>query len=199
LAIPGLSGPELCNRIREAAPAVPIIVLSSAASERDKVAALDLGADDYLTKPFSLDELLARIRAVLRRSRSDRAQGATLEVGDFRLERDLRRITVLSKEVGLTPKEFEILSYLLSNPKKVVTQRELLIAVWGPESAEETDYLRVFISRLRHKIEPDPSSPHYILTVPWIGYRMEPGGGTGQSLTTPPAGPPLIFNFRFHI
>jgi two-component system KDP operon response regulator KdpE len=173
---PGLSGPELCDRIRAAAPAIPIIVLSSNGSESDRVAALDLGADDCLAKPFGPDELLARIRAVLRRSRSHQSLGAIHEVGDFSLDRNTRRITLLSKEIALTPKEFDILSYLLSNPKKVVTQRELLLAVWGPESAEETDYLRVYVSRLRRKVELDPGHPRYILTVPWIGYRMDPGG-----------------------
>jgi two-component system KDP operon response regulator KdpE len=178
---PGPSGPELCHPIREAAPAIPIIVLSSNASESDRVAALDLGADDCLTKPFGPDELLARIRAVLRRSRSHHGLGQALEVGDFSFDRNARRITLLSKEIGLTPKEFDILSYLLNNPRKVVTQRELLLAVWGPESAEEADYLRVYVSRLRRKIEPDPAHPRYILTVPWVGYRMDPAGPSGPS------------------
>ena len=173
---PGLSGPELCDRIREAAPAIPIIVLSSNGSESDRVAALDLGADDCLTKPFGPDELLARIRAVLRRSRPHQGLAHALEVGDFCLEPEIRRIMLLGKEINLTPKEFDILSYLLNNPKKVVTQRELLLAVWGPESAEEADYLRVYVSRLRRKVEPDPAHPRYILTVPWVGYRMDPSG-----------------------
>jgi two-component system KDP operon response regulator KdpE len=176
MGMPGLLDPELCQRIRETSPAVPIIVLSTKASESDKVLALDLGADDYLTRPFSLDELLARIRAVLRRSVFNGTPAATQEVGDFSIERDLRRITVLGKEVALTPKEFDILNHLLNHPRKVVTQRELLLAVWGPESVEETEYLRVFISRLRHKVEPDPAHPRYILTVPWVGYRIEPAG-----------------------
>jgi two-component system KDP operon response regulator KdpE len=176
IAVPSLLDPELCDRIRDASPALPIIILSSKASESDKVVALDLGADDYLTKPFSIDELLARIRALLRRSTLNRTPTGPLEVGDFTIERDLRRISVLSKEIGLTPKEFDILNHLLSNPKKTVTQREILVAVWGPESSEQTDYLRVFISRLRRKVEPDPTHPRYILTVPWIGYRIEPGG-----------------------
>jgi two-component system KDP operon response regulator KdpE len=173
---PGLSGPELCDRIRDAAPVVPIIVLTSQASERDRVAALDLGADDCLIEPFGPDELLARIRAVLRRSRSHQSPGAIHDVGDFSLDRDTRRITLLGKELALTPKEFDILSYLLSNPKKVVTQRDLLEAVWGPQSAEETDYLRVYVSRLRRKVEPDPVHPRYILTLLSIGYRLDPNG-----------------------
>ena len=176
---PGLSGPELCDRIREAAPVIPIIVLTSNASESDRIAALDLGADDCLTIPFGPDELIARIRAVLRRSRLHQSPGAIHEIGDFSLDRDARRITLLGKEIALTPKEFDILSYMLSNPKKVVTQRDLLVAVWGPESAEETDYLRVYISRLRRKVEPDPVHPRYILTAPWIGYRMDPAGEPG--------------------
>jgi two-component system KDP operon response regulator KdpE len=174
MGTPGLSGPELCDRIREVAPALPIIIISSQASESDKVAALDFGADDFVTTPFSMDELLARIRALVRRSRLRPAPAGPLEVGDFTIERDLRRITLLGKQVDLTPKEFEILSYLLSNPKKVITQRELLTAVWGPESAEASDYSRVFISRLRRKVETDPAHPRYILTIPWIGYRIEP-------------------------
>jgi two-component system KDP operon response regulator KdpE len=176
MTTPGLSGTELCDQIREAAPILPVIVLTSQASESDRVAALDLGADDCLTKPFGPDELLARIRAVLRRSRRHQSHGQPLEVGDFSIERDIRRIVLLGKEINLTPKEFDILSYLLNNPKKVVTHRELLLAVWGPESAEEADYLRVYVSRLRRKVEPDPAHPRYILTVPWVGYRMDPSG-----------------------
>jgi two-component system, OmpR family, KDP operon response regulator KdpE len=176
MVMSGFWGPEICGRIRETTPVLPIIILSSSASESDKVVALDLGADDYLTKPFSMGELSARIRAVLRRrTLQHKAPAPAMEVGDFSIERDLRRIRVLGKPIDLTPKEFDILNCLLLNARKVVTHRELLVAVWGPESSEETDYLRVFVSRLRRKIEPD-ARPRYILTVPWIGYRIEPNG-----------------------
>jgi two-component system, OmpR family, KDP operon response regulator KdpE len=169
--MPGLSGLEACRRIREFS-SVPIIVLSAKGSETDKIAALDLGADDYVTKPFSLDELLARIRAVLRRSLSSDSTSHVLKVGDITIDIDERRVTVAETEVKLTPKEFDVLKYLMSNPGKVVTHRTLLQAVWGSQSSEQTEYLRVFINQLRKKIEPDPQHPRYILTEPWVGYRF---------------------------
>jgi two-component system, OmpR family, KDP operon response regulator KdpE len=171
LVMPGLSGLETCQRIREFSP-VPIIVLSAKGSETDKIAALDLGADDYVTKPFSLDELLARIRAVLRRSVASESSSSILKVGDITIDIDERRITVAGAEIKLTPKEFDVLKYLVNNPGKVVTHRTLLQAVWGSQSSEQTEYLRVFINQLRKKIEPNPQHPRYILTEPWVGYRF---------------------------
>jgi two-component system KDP operon response regulator KdpE len=170
LVMRGLSGLDVCRRVREFS-SVPIIVLSAKGLESDKVAALDIGADDYMTKPFGMDELLARIRAVLRRAPAD-ADAAILNVGDLTIDNDERKVTVAGNEIKLTPKEFEVLKYLARNSGKVVTHRALLQAVWGSESSEQTEYLRVFINQLRRKIEPDPQHPRYILTEPWVGYRF---------------------------
>src|SRR6185503_16037395 len=152
LAMPEMSGLEVCRRVREFS-SVPIIVLSAKGSESDKVAALDLGADDYVTKPFGMDELLARVRAVLRRlsTTNDRV----LVVGDVTIDIDERRVVVGDKEIRLTPKEFDVLKYLVNNAGKVVTHRALLQTVWGWESTDQTEYLRVFINQLRRKIEID--------------------------------------------
>jgi len=173
LAMPGTSGLEVCRRVREFS-VVPIIVLSAKGSEVDKVSALDLGADDYVTKPFGMDELLARVRAVLRRYPASDTDSSILKVGDLSLDIPERRVVAAGAEVKLTPKEFEILKYLMSNIGKVVTHRALLQAVWGSESTEQTEYLRVFINQLRRKIEPDPQHPRYIVTEPWVGYRLAP-------------------------
>ncbi len=173
LAMPGLTGLDVCRRIREFS-AVPIIVLSAKGSDSDKIAALDLGADDYITKPFSMDELLARVRAVLRRLAAGESNTRVLTVGDVTIDVDERRVVVADKEIKLTPKEFEVLKYLVSNAGKVVTHRALLQAVWGWESTDQTEYLRVFINQLRRKIEADVSHPHYLLTEPWVGYRFVP-------------------------
>lgn len=173
LVMANMSGLEVCRRVREFS-AVPIIVLSAKEAESDKVAALDLGADDYVTKPFGLDELLARVRAVLRRLPPSEANPSLLSVGDLSIDADGRQVIVAGKEIKLTPKEFEVLKHLASRAGKVVTHRALLQAVWGTESTEQTDYLRVFINQLRGKIEPDPHHPRYILTEPWVGYRFVP-------------------------
>ena len=171
LAMPEMSGLEVCRRVREFST-VPIIILSAKGSESDKVAALDLGADDYVTKPFGMDELLARARAVLRRLAmpSDRV----LTVGDVTIDIDERRVVVRDKEIRLTPKEFDVFKYLVNNAGKVVTHRALLQTVWGWESTDQTEYLRVFINQLRRKIEVDASHPHYLITEPWVGYRFVP-------------------------
>jgi len=173
LVMPEMSGLDVCRRVREFS-SVPIIVLSAKGSESDKVAALDLGADDYVTKPFGMDELLARVRAVLRRLAVSESENRVLTVGDVTIDVDERRVVVAKKEVKLTPKEFDVLKYLVSNAGKVVTHRALLQAVWGWESTDQTEYLRVFINQLRRKIEPDASHPCYILTEPWVGYRFNP-------------------------
>lgn len=171
LAMPGMSGLEVCRRVREFST-VPIIILSAKGSESDKVAALDLGADDYVTKPFGTDELLARVRAVLRRlsTTNDRV----LSVGDVTIDIDERRVAIGAKEIRLTPKEFDVFRYLVSNAGKVVTHRALLQTVWGWESTDQTEYLRVFINQLRRKIETDAGHPRYIITEPWVGYRFVP-------------------------
>jgi two-component system, OmpR family, KDP operon response regulator KdpE len=177
LAMPNMDGLELCRRVRSVSQ-VPIIILSAKDEERTKVEALDLGADDFVTKPFGIDELLARVRASLRRAKAGSTNGATqslLESGDFHVDLDSRAVTVRGTEVHLTPKEFDLLTYFLKHPGKVLTHRAVLAAVWGGSSVEQNEYLRVFVGNLRKKIEPDVASPRYILTEPWIGYRFDPG------------------------
>src|SRR5262249_37908262 len=155
LGMPEMSGLEVCQRVRQFSD-VPIIVLSAKGAEKDKIAALDAGADDYVTKPFSLDELLARARAVLRRWQVVGSDNSVLVAGDLKIGIDERRVTISGNEVKLTPKEFEVLKHLARNAGKVVTHRALLAAVWGSESTEQTEYLRVCINQLRRKLEPDP-------------------------------------------
>jgi two-component system, OmpR family, KDP operon response regulator KdpE len=175
LSMPNMDGLELCRRLR-AKSQVPIIVLSVKGEERTKVHALDAGADDYVTKPFGMSELLARVRANLRRlPPAEVAPGGILEAGDFHIDLDAHSATVRGREVKLTPKEFELLSYFVRHAGKVITHRNLLNAVWGANSVEQPEYLRVFIGQLRKKIEPDSSSPSYIITEPWIGYRFVAG------------------------
>jgi two-component system KDP operon response regulator KdpE len=177
LSMPNMDGLELCRNLR-AVSQLPIIVLSVRGEERMKVQALDAGADDYVTKPFGMDELLARIRAALRRASIHHTSdeiSTVLEVGDFRLDLENRAVTVSGREVHLTPKEYDLMVYLLSHPGKVLTHRTLLAAIWSGESVEQTEYLRVFVGQLRKKVEPEPAAPRYILTEPWIGYRFDPG------------------------
>lgn len=175
LAMPRMNGIELCRQLRKISQ-VPIIVLSVRGDERSKVEALDSGADDYVTKPFGSGELLARIRAALRRSPPIGNVAQTLiEVGDFRVDLDAHSVSVVGKDVRLTPKEFDLLVYMAQHPNKVLTHRAILNAVWGGNSVEQHEYLRVFVGQLRKKLEPDASSPKYILTEPWVGYRFEPG------------------------
>ena len=171
LAMPNMSGLELCRKLRQTSE-VPIIVLSVRGEEKTKVEALDAGADDYVTKPFGMDELLARIRAALRRQPSSDAQTHVLEAGDLRIDLDAHVVTRGGEEVRLTPKEFDLLAHLVRNAGKVLTHRALLGAVWGGDYTEQHEYLRVFIGQLRKKIEQDPSHPRYILTEPWVGYRF---------------------------
>ena len=151
-------------------------MLSVRETEGEKVEALDAGADDYVTKPFGMDELLARIRAALRRGQAaQRDASPVLEAGDFRVDLENRRVSVKGAEVHLTPKEYDLMVYLVSHPGKVLTHRTLLTSIWGGDSAEQTEYLRVFVGQLRKKVEPDTAAPQYILTEPWIGYRFDPG------------------------
>ncbi|MGH9943610.1 MAG: response regulator transcription factor [Pyrinomonadaceae bacterium] len=178
LAMPNMNGLDLCRRLR-AVSQVPIIVLSAKGDERAKVEALDLGADDYVTKPFGIDELLARMRAALRRAATPHvaeAEQRALAVGDFRVDLETRAISVAGREIHLTPKEFDLLIYFVRHAGKVLTHRTLLGAVWGGDYTEQTEYLRVFVGQLRKKIEPDPSTPRFILTEPWVGYRFDPNG-----------------------
>jgi|SRR5438552_2061230 len=175
LRMPNLGGLELCRHVR-AKSRIPIIVLSVKGEERIKVEALDVGADDYVTKPFGVNELLARVRAALRRaSAPERPETSPIEAGDFRIDIPTRNVRVRNREVHLTPKEFDLLVYLARHAGKVLTHRTLLAAVWGGNSVEQPEYLRVFVGHLRKKLEPDEASPRYILTEPWVGYRFEPG------------------------
>jgi two-component system, OmpR family, KDP operon response regulator KdpE len=174
LAMPNLDGVGLCRKLRQVSQ-VPIIVLSVRGHDRTKVEALDAGADDYVTKPFSMNELLARIRAQLRRSPVVEEPSTSIVAGDFKIDLDARSVRVRGEEVHLTPREFDLLVYLARRPGKVMTHRSLLGAIWGANSTEQPEYLRVFVGQLRKKIETDPSSPKYLLTEPWVGYRFEPG------------------------
>lgn len=178
LSMPNMPGLELCRRIRTKSQ-VPIIVLSVRGEEEMKVKALDAGADDYVTKPFNMNELLARVRAGLRRTSMgpmDGIDASKIEVGDFEIDMGSRLVFVQGREVRLTPKEFDLLRFLATHPNKVLTHRALLSAVWGSNSVEQPEYLRTFVNHLRKKLEPDGPAPKYIFTEPWVGYRFEPGG-----------------------
>jgi two-component system, OmpR family, KDP operon response regulator KdpE len=172
LMMPGMTGVDVCRAIRRKS-ATPILVLSVRDQERSKVEALDAGADDYVTKPFNIQELLARVRAHLRRA-PERANAA-VEQGDFIVDPNAHSVTVCGNEVHLTPKEFDLLLYFARHAGKVLTHRALLTAVWGAQSAHQPEYLRVFVSQLRRKLEGD-SAKQYIQTEPWVGYRFLPEG-----------------------
>jgi two-component system, OmpR family, KDP operon response regulator KdpE len=171
--MPGMGGIEACREIRDATEA-PIIMLTVRNAERDKVAALDAGADDYVVKPFGIQELLARVRAALRRYAPDEVVPPFVSK-DISIDFDSREVTVRGHGVHLTPKEYDVLKHLVANQGKPLTHRRLLQSVWGPDYGEETENLRVVINQLRKKIEADPAKPKYILTEPWIGYRFQPG------------------------
>jgi two-component system KDP operon response regulator KdpE len=170
LGLPDLDGVEVCRRIREISGA-PIVVLSARGAEGDKINALDAGADDYVTKPFGSGELLARIRASLRRADPPPA-GDQLVRGDLVIDRARFRVLRQGEELRLTPKEFELLLYLAQHPGRVLTHRTILKAIWGPNAMDQPEHLRVLVASLRKKLERDPSSPRYILTEPWVGYRF---------------------------
>ncbi len=170
--MPGMGGMAACRAIREQWD-VAIVVLTVRNTDRDKVEALDAGADDYVTKPFSMPELLARIRAALRRlPLSAEGAAAMIVAGGLEINAATRRVTVRNKEIRLTPKEFDLLHHLASHPNVAITHGSLLQAVWGPDYGGEVEYLRVFVNQLRKKIEINPSKPEYLLTEPWIGYRF---------------------------
>jgi len=173
--LPGMSGLEACRAIRHETlmPDIPIIMLTVRNAEKDIVEALDAGADDYVVKPFGTPELLARIRAALRRApllQDSAPQQISLK--DVEVDFVSRQVTVRGRTVRLTPKEFDLLRYLVTHPNKVIAHRELLQAVWGPDYGDEVEYLRVFVNQLRRKIEPQPAKPRYLLTEPWVGYRL---------------------------
>jgi two-component system KDP operon response regulator KdpE len=174
VSMPTMDGLTLCRELRTRSD-VPIIVLSVREDERTKVKALDLGADDYVTKPFNLNELLARVRAHLRRTPAT-GPAKILNIGDFIIDVEAHIVTVCGGEVRLTPKEFELLLYLARNAGKVVPHRALLSAVWGGEHTEQSEYLRVFVGQLRKKIESTENPMRYIVTERWIGYRFLPEG-----------------------
>ena len=172
LMMPGMSGVEVCRAIRARGP-TPVLVLSVRDHERSKVEALDAGADDYVTKPFGIQEVLARVRAHLRRA--PERETAAIEVGDFVVDANAHSITLSGKPVHLTPKEFDLLLHLARHPGKVITHRALLTAVWGAQSAHQPEYLRVFVGQLRKKLEGE-TGKQYIQTEPWVGYRFLPEG-----------------------
>ena len=170
LGLPDLDGVVVCSHIRETRN-TPILVLSARGAENDKVRALDAGADDYVTKPFGTGELLARIRVALRRVEAPPVSEPIVR-GSLVIDRERFRVSIDDREIRLTPKEFELLTYLAQRPGRVVTHRAILRAIWGPQAVDQPEHLRVLIGSLRKKIEPNPSSPQYILTEPWVGYRF---------------------------
>jgi two-component system KDP operon response regulator KdpE len=174
LGLPDLDGTEVTRRVREWSP-VPIVVISARGQERDKVEALDAGADDYLTKPFGVPELLARMRVALRHAarRSDGAQETVLETGDLRIDLGARLVYRRGEEIRLTRTEYRLVAALAQQAGKVLTHRQLLREVWGPGSADETHYLRVYMAQLRHKLEDDPARPRHLLTETGVGYRLK--------------------------
>jgi len=174
LSMPNLSGIDLTRKVRSKSE-VPIIVLSVRGEERSKIEALDAGADDYVTKPFNMNELLARVRAHLRRFSPPQEEEQEIAVGDFKIDLAGHRIFVREEEVRLTPKEFELLVHFARHPDKVIVHAVLLRSIWGPQSVHQNEYLRVFIGQLRKKLE-SGSQKHYIQTEPWIGYRFTPAG-----------------------
>jgi two-component system KDP operon response regulator KdpE len=185
LGLPDLEGTEVCRRIRQQS-SVPIVVLSARGAEADKVNALDLGADDYVTKPFGPEELLARIRVALRRvTAADKEETGLFRAGDLTIDYDRRRVLRAGAEIRLTPKEFELLTLLARNHDRVLTHRAILKAVWGPNAVEQPEHLWTLVAQLRKKIEPDPANPRYLLSEPWVGYRLASLDSSGS----PPADP----------
>ena len=174
LSMPNMSGVDLTKKVR-AKSEIPIIVLSVRGEERSKIEALDAGADDYVTKPFNMNELLARVRANLRRYSPPEVEEQEIKIGDFHVDLSGHRVFVRGEEVRLTPKEFDLLTYFARHPDKVITHAVLLRSIWGPQSVNQNEYLRVFIGQLRKKIE-EIAGKHYIMTEPWVGYRFTPGG-----------------------
>jgi two-component system, OmpR family, KDP operon response regulator KdpE len=170
LGLPDMDGVEVCRRLREGR-AIPILVLSARGAEPDKVAALDAGADDYVTKPFGAEELLARVRVALRRT-DGLAISGVIRRGDLAIDLDRRRVTRGSDELRLTPKELELLLFLAQHPGRVLTHRAILKAIWGPNAVDQPEHLRVLVNSLRRKLERDPAKPQYITTEPWVGYRF---------------------------
>jgi two-component system KDP operon response regulator KdpE len=172
LGLPDLEGTEVCRRIRQLSK-VPIVILSARGEEADKVSALDLGADDYVTKPFGPEELLARIRVALRRiSEAGQPELERLQIGDLIVDFNRRRVVRGADEIRLTPKEFELLALLARNTDRVLTHHTILNAIWGANAVEHPEHLWVLVAQLRKKLEPDPTTPRYLVSEPWVGYRL---------------------------
>jgi two-component system KDP operon response regulator KdpE len=171
LGLPDMDGVEVCRLVRDGR-GTPIVVLSARGAEGDKVRALDSGADDYVTKPFGAEELLARIRVALRRTDASPATTGSIVRGNLVIDRERFRVVRDGDDVRLTPKEFELLTFMAQHPGRVLTHRAILKAIWGPHAVDQPEHLRVLIGSLRKKIEPDPGNPRYILTEPWVGYRF---------------------------
>ena len=172
LGLPDLEGTEVCRRIRKQSKA-PIVILSARGEEADKVAALDLGADDYVTKPFGPEELLARIRVALRRVfEAEELEVERARVADLIIDYNRHRVARGDDDIRLTPKEFELLALLARNADRVLTHRAILKAIWGPNAVDQPEHLWVLMAQLRKKIEPDPSNPRYLVSEPWVGYRL---------------------------
>jgi two-component system KDP operon response regulator KdpE len=185
LGLPDHDGSDVCLRVRQKCD-LPIIVLSARGEDRDKVSALENGADDYITKPFSSDEFLARVRVALRRG--FHASGAgRLDRGDLVIDFDRRRVQVGVDEIKLTPKEFELLVYLASHPNRVLQHREILIALWGQHAGDRPERLWALVTKVRRKIEPDPAHPRYLLSEPWVGYQLvtEPASDSAREISSP--------------
>src|SRR5438128_1287593 len=171
LGLPDIDGVEVCRQVRKT-QSVPILVLSARGAEGDKVRALDAGADDYVTKPFGTEELMARIRVALRRLEPPGGPEGQIACGDLVIDRDRRRVVRDGEEIRLTPKEFELLLFFAQRPGRVLTHRAILKAIWGPHAVDQPEHLRVLIGSLRRKIERDTARPRYLLTEPWVGYRF---------------------------
>jgi two-component system, OmpR family, KDP operon response regulator KdpE len=171
LGLPDMDGLEIIRSLRQSSQ-IPIVVLSARDREKDKIAALDLGADDYVEKPFAVGELLARIRAALRRASGASQTGAVFRFGRVELDPEKRLVTVEGQEVHLTPHEYKLLQVLIKYPGKVLTHRQLLNEIWGPNQVEQAQYLRVYIAQLRRKLETDPARPRHLQTEPGVGYRL---------------------------
>jgi len=182
LVLPDGSGVDVCKEVRRWSP-LPILVLSAVGDEREKVRALDAGADDYVTKPFGTEELLARLRALLRRS-PDAGHAEQVAVGELTIDLEDRTVRRDGRDVHLTPIEFDLLRVLAQHPGRLVTQRQLLQEVWGPQYVEESHYLRVHIAHMRAKLEPDPSRPRYLITEPGVGYRLRESADTATHNVT---------------
>jgi two-component system KDP operon response regulator KdpE len=171
LGLPDIDGTEVCQRVRRES-AVPIVVLSARGAEAEKVNALELGADDYVTKPFGANELVARIRVALRRVAASNQPARRVSVGDLTIDYDRRRLARGDEEIRLTPKEFDLLAYLIENRDRVLTHRAILKAIWGAHAVNQPEHLWVLVGQVRKKIEPDPSKPRYLISEPWVGYRF---------------------------